>query len=223
MKKIIGIIGRPDINITGKKVFITIEYFKDITIDFNCLPIGILPNIKDVKQKLNNKEINELNSILKICDGIILQGGEDYYDYDKVVLKYAIDNDIPVLGICLGSQVMASLYENNIVEVDLKKYNNHNQEKKYSHSIIIDKNSKLYEILKKEKINVNSYHKERIKKPGIYTVSAYSPDGIIETLEYNKNRFNIGVQFHPEKNFKDKNMYKIFEAFFNTVKKDHAC
>ena len=216
MKKIIGIVGRPDINITNKKVFITIEYFKDIVIHFSCLPLGILPNIKDINKKLNDEEINDLYSILKLCDGIILQGGDKYYDYDRVILKYAIDNDIPILGICLGAQTMASLYEDNTKIIDLKLYDNHNIEG-YFHDILIDNNSKLYNIIGKNKISVNTYHKEMITDPGIYKITAYSTDGIIEAIEYNKNKFNIGVQFHPEKNFEDENMYKIFEAFFKAV------
>jgi len=216
--KIIGIICRPDKNITNKNVFIINEKFKDIILTFRCIPIGILPNLKNINKKLNKKEIEDLEKILTICDGFIMQGGDNYYDYDRVILKYAIKNDIPVLGICLGCQIMASLYEDNLKIIDKNIYNNHNANEEFVHNIIIDKTSKLYSILKKEKIMVNSTHDEHIVDPGIYTVTSYSEDGIIESLEYTKNKFNIGIQFHPEKNFNDNNMYKIFKTFFDIVK-----
>ena len=149
-----------------------------------------------------------------------MQGGNDYYDYDRVVLKYAIDNDIPIMGICLGMQVMASYKADNLIDIDLSKYNSHNINSKYVHDITIDKNSKLHTILQKNKIKVNSTHNQRVKDSGIYKVSAYSNDGIIEAIEYDKNKFNIGIQFHPEKLYKDKNMNKIFKAFFDTIKRD---
>jgi len=220
MKKYIGIIGRPDKNLTNKNVYTIGMELNNIIVDNNFIPLGIMPNIKTYNNKLNNDEVLEFNKTLSLCSGIILQGGDDYYDYDKIALKYAIDNDIPILGICLGMQVMASLFEDNLINIDLEKYDNHNIEKQYVHDIIIDKNSKLYNIINEEKISVNSTHKQRIMNPGIYKISAYSLDGIVEAIEYNKNKFNIGVQFHPEKIYEDNNMKKIFKEFFNSIKKD---
>ncbi len=221
MKKYIGIIGRPDKNLTNKDVYIIGKKINDIILDNDFIPLGILPNIKNYKSILNKKQTFEFNNTLSKCSGIILQGGDKFYDYDKVALKYAINNNIPILGICLGMQVMASLEENNLVDINLDKYNNHNVESSYVHDIVIDKNSKLYNIIGKEKIKVNSTHKERIKSPGIYKISAYSPDGVIEAIEYNKNDFNIGVQFHPERLYKDKNIIKLFKAFFNAIKRNY--
>lgn len=216
--KFIGIIGRPDKNMTNKNVFIIGEELKNIIIDFNYIPLGIIPNIKNINKKLNKKEIYELENILSICNGFILQGGDKYYDYDRIVIKYAIRNNIPILGICLGCQIMASLYEDNIDIINTNIYNNHNVNKEYLHDIIIDKNSKLYKILNKDRIKVNSTHKEHIIDPGIYKVSSFSSDGIIESLEYPNNNFNIGVQFHPEKLIEDENMKKIFKSFFESIK-----
>lgn len=221
MKEYIGIIGRPDKNLTNKNVYTILKELNDIVIDNGFIPLGIIQNIKNYNNRLNNKEIFEFNNIISKCDGFILQGVDDYYDYDRVVLRYAINNNIPILGICLGMQVMASLNEDNLINIDLNKYNNHHNESTYVHDIIIDENSKLYDIIGKQRIKVNSTHKERIKNSGIYKISAYSPDGVIEAIEYNKNDFNIGVQFHPERLYKDKNISKIFKAFFNSIRKDY--
>lgn len=39
---------------------------------------------------------------IKLCDGIILQGGINYSTYEVNLAKYLIDKNIPVLGICAG-------------------------------------------------------------------------------------------------------------------------
>lgn len=44
-----------------------------------------------------------------MCNGIVMPGGCKIYYYDKFIAKYAIENDIPVLGICLGMQILASV------------------------------------------------------------------------------------------------------------------
>jgi len=215
MKKRVGLILRPDINGTNKDIFEIYDNFRRIIIDNNCIPIGIIPNILDINNKLKEEEINELINEIKRCDGIICQGGDDFYDYDKVIVKYAIENDIPILGICLGMQLMSSVYEDNITLLD-NTYHNH---KDCNHDIVISKNSKLYDIIKKEKLNVNSFHKEHVLNSGIYEINAYSDDGVIEGIEYNNNTFNIGVQWHPERDMEKDYNKKLFEAYFEAIQK----
>lgn len=215
MKKRVGIILRPDINGTNKNIFEIYDNFRRIIIDNNCVPVGIIPNISDIDAKLSEDEINELIAEIKRCDGIICQGGDNFYDYDKVIVRYAIENDIPILGICLGMQLMSSIHEDNISLLD----NNYHNHQDYNHDITIDKSSKLYSIIGEENINVNSYHKEYVVNAGVYEVSAYSDDGVIEGLEYNKNTFNIGVQWHPERDMEKVYNQKLFKAFFEAIEK----
>ena len=59
------------------------------------IPILILPT--------NSKD---LLNVLNICDGIVMPGGSDIYEYDRFICKYATENDVPILGICLGMQIM---------------------------------------------------------------------------------------------------------------------
>ena len=61
---------------------------------------------------------------------------------------------------------------------------------------------------------VNSFHKKHVTPNKYYDVVAYSEDGIIEAIEYKKNKFNIGLQWHPERNYKeDENSRLILESF----------
>ena len=59
--------------------------------DSGAIPVGILPN----DGKLDY-------SILEICDGFLLCGGNKIEEYNLEVIDYAIKKNKPLLGICLG-------------------------------------------------------------------------------------------------------------------------
>lgn len=169
-KPIIGIVGRKIDNIYKVNESLVSKVKK-----CGGIPILILPN-------------DNLDEILNVCDGIIMPGGNDIYDYDKYICEYCIKNDKPVLGICLGMQIMASIYSDNLENV-----NNHQG---VNHKIITKKGSIINKLVGDS--IVNSRHNECVKEVGKYLITAYSIDNVIEAIEYPYNRFNIGVQWHPE-------------------------
>ena len=196
----IGIIGRKNDNkITFNQEIINVIH------KYNCIPIGIIvdfdndPNIK----------FNKIKNIIDLCDGFILQGGSNYYDIDIIITKYLYENNIPTLGICLGMQTMAMTFNGTMSEI-----NNHNRKNKYVHSINIDKNSKLYNIIKKDKIFVNSRHNSYIVNTDL-DVSA--TNNIIEAIEDKNKKFFIGIQWHPE-SIMDENSILLFNYFFLSIK-----
>lgn len=159
---------------------------------------------------ISSTSLEEFIPLAKICDGFILQGGVDYTQEELEMVKYLYDNNIPTLGICLGMQMMGC------IKGKLKKVINHNSKEKYAHKVYIDKESKLYGILKKEIISVNSRHNECIKHTNL-NISAISSDNIIEAIEDKNKRFFIGVQWHPE-SLNDSNSKLLFDNFFNNLK-----
>lgn len=146
--------------------------------------------------------------LIDMCDGIIFQGGDDFEEYDVAALKYAYDVDKPVLGICLGMQLMGVLFDGEMIDI-----HNHKKNLDYAHSIKVRRNSKLYNILKSDVVKVNSRHKSVIKNTKL-EVSAISQDGYIEAIEDSGKRFFIGVQWHPENmskfDEKENNLFKNF-------------
>ena len=84
----------------------------------------------------------------------------------------------------------------------------------YVHSVIIDKNSKLYSIIGDVEITVNSRHSYHVPELDNTLVSARSSDGLIEGVELKDKNFILGVQWHPESNLEDKYSKKLFKAFF---------
>ena len=147
-----------------------------------------------------------IKHIISLCDGIILTGGDKVTDNDYLLIKYLYDNDIPTLGICLGMQSIALAYGAIEEEID-----NHYSNEIYVHRINIFRDTKLYDILKQDQINVNSRHRYSIKNTN-FKISAISPDNIIEGIEDPEKRFFIGLEWHPE-SINDNNSYLLFKFF----------
>ncbi len=135
--------------------------------------------------------------------GVFLTGGNDLYVcssdklsfkrdlYEKNLLKYCIDEDIPVFGICRGMQLIADYFK-----CDFKKINGHINR---NHSLIINEDSLYIEELKKINI-VNSYHNFAINSLSKHLkVSANSDDGEIEAIEHKRYRI-FAQMWHPERN-----------------------
>lgn len=192
---IIGIITREAMSEEGHKINLIYDDIKSCIINNGGIPIGVMLNE-------NYKEL------INLCDGIIFQGGDNFEFYDLSALKYIYDINKPVLGICLGMQLMGVLFDGNIINID-----NHKKKLSYAHNVVINKNSILYNIYKTNKIKVNSRHKQIIKNTRLKVVGL-SQDGYIEAIEESNKNFFIGVQWHPENmvsyNKEQNNLFKYF-------------
>lgn len=176
---------------------------------------------KDVIDVINKFDVNiilipiiidfdKILNTVNICDGVILTGGDNLVDNDYKLIDYLYKNNIPTLGICLGMQSMSMYFKG--VE---KRIYNHYSENLYVHEISINKNSKLFKILNKKYIVVNSRHNYSICNT-LLNVSAKSEDGVVEAVEDTNKKFFIGVEWHPESTY-DNNSYLLFKAFFEAL------
>lgn len=196
--KYIGVIGR----INDDKITYNREIL-DVIYKYDCVPVCI-------SLKFDSKdEFFKVKPLIDMCDGFILQGGTDFYDVDLVIVKYLYEKNIPTLGICLGMQTMACLFNGK-----MDKIKNHYNLDRYVHTINIDNNSKLFNIIKKDNIMVNSRHHDYITCTNL-NVSSYSD--VIESIEDVNKDFFIGVQWHPE-SLMDENSILLFDNFFFSIK-----
>ncbi len=225
-KPIIGIVAKHYDKYESSRINTFIgDEIKQAIFDNNGIAIAILPTESEInysgdeyKDNLLSKEKENLITQIKLCDGIILQGGTATDNYESIIAKYCYDNDLPILGICAG--------QNNIVRaLGGTTYKINNQDKhnvsfdEYIHSIKIDKTSKFYNIVKTDKMMVNSIHKRAVKDCPKLDKVAFCEDGYPDVIESKDKKFYIGVRFHPESLYKkDSKMNMIFEVFINACK-----
>ena len=169
-----------------------------------------------------------LHRIYEMLDGILLPGGLDvhpkYYNQkphpaldpvdigldrtETTMLPWALEDDLPVLGICRGEQVLNVVMGGTLIQDIYTEYEtdiDHRDSFKrkirdyLSHDIEIEEGTRLWELVGKGRVGVNTSHHQAIDKvaPGLIA-TAWSPDGIVEAVESPDRRFLMAVQCHPE-------------------------
>lgn len=220
---IIGIVGKStnDSKSLWTKQKITDDFRKIITKN-GAVAIGILPTNIDYNEAMTPHEKENFHKILNLCDGFILQGGWQTGNHEIFVAKYAIENDIPLLGTCCGL--------NNILfsqgdTVQKEKDESHNiYDRNYRHDIIIDKTSILYKLLgNNKKVAVNSIHNVMIKDSDVhhFDIVAHDSNGFVEAVELKNKKFCLGLKWHPEIMENDMNMQNLFHHFIKTCDEYH--
>lgn len=229
-KPIIGIMMRSDIDNEGKPYQYIFDKVRSAIIKIGGEPFLLCPpkTIDYYPTKwtdfpdFTEEEIESLEYWLSLCDGLFLPGGYKFTKYDKLVVELAIKKDIPILGVCLGMQILANYNrDNELFEVESSSINHLQKEtEKYCHKVQIKKESLLYKILEKDEINVNSFHRKTTKKNNSFKTVAYAEDGVLEGIELQSKDFVLGLQWHPEKMIDyDEDAKKIMQSFITASKK----
>lgn len=184
---------------------------------------------------------DDLDVLLPRLDGILFTGGYDIdprqygnqphpkvegvdADRDRVEMHLAhmmIQSCKPFLGICRGCQVInvalgGSLYEDLPEQLPGEAHHdNHDHPRNYlAHSVNIQSNSSLAQILSSEATWVNSLHHQGVRKLAQeLRTTAIAPDGLIEAFELPGHPFGQAVQWHPEELQEYESMRKLFQAF----------
>ena len=144
------------------------------------------------------------------------------------LLNIAMDTDRPVLGICRGIQFInaalgGTLYQD--IPTQLPSTVEHHQTPPYdrpSHEVRIINGTPLYDLFRREHINVNSYHHSGVCElsPRLKCM-ALSEDGLAEAVYCPEQTFLWAVQWHPEFSYKvSEESREIFSAFVRACKRD---
>lgn len=169
-----------------------------------------------------------LDTLCERIDGLLMSGGNDitpslygeerYQETrdnsetrdktEKRLLDTFLQTEKPLLAVCRGMQFLnvyqgGTLYQD--IKKDLPKALNHESStdaevfNHIAHTIAIEDNTKLRQILEVAEIDTNTHHHQAIKKLGTgLRVTARAEDDVIEAIETDDDRFIIGIQAHPE-------------------------
>lgn len=172
-------------------------------------------------------------------DGILLSGGGDIDPllfgeeplcqsgeisplrdaYEMRLCHEALAQDIPLLGICRGMQVMniaagGRIYQDIGAQAGTSLKHIQQAPRSYgTHSIFIEENTLLTDLWENRRTTVNSLHHQAVSVLGDgFLAIARSADGLIEAIEHRDCLFALGVQWHPEA-MKTEEMGLLFTAF----------
>ena len=92
--------------------------------------------------------------------------------------------------------------------------------KKRAHTIELERDTHLYSIVRKHKIQVNSSHHQSVRVPGKgLKTAAKTLDGCIEAIEWkSRERFILGVQWHLERISGFPEQMKIMKALVRAAR-----
>lgn len=178
------------------------------------------------------------------CDGLLLPGGADIEPslygrareekcgkpnvlrdkYEFQIYNAFVKTNKPILCICRGVQLLnvangGTLYQ-DIADIKKCSHSDFLKRAKPIHNVTVAENTKLYEILGKTSVGVNSLHHQAVENVGEnLIVSAVSEDGFVEAVELKNHPFCIGVQWHPEHMSRnDMLAQNIFDRFIDACK-----
>ncbi|MDH6342769.1 CTP synthase [Parabacteroides sp. PFB2-12] len=193
-------------------------------------------------EKVNDKNVAEL---LKDMDGILIAPGFGQRGIEGKLasLKYARENNIPLLGICLGMQCMVIEFARNVL--GLKEANSTEMERTTPYPVIdlmeeqknitnlggsmrlgaydcvLKEGSKTYAAYGKELIQerhrhrfeFNNEYKDAFEKAGMLCAGRNPETNLVEVVELPSHPWYVGVQYHPEYNSTVVNPNPLFLDF----------
>jgi putative glutamine amidotransferase len=168
--------------------------------------------------------------VLDRLDGLILTGGSDVDparygetphpetatkpgrdELEFLLLRGALDRDLPVLAICRGFELLAVEYGGRLYQhlPDVLGHTHHRQTENHRyetdpgpkfghHQVRLDPGTRCHKILGDE-VSVNSFHHQGVADVGRLTPAGWEPeDKLVEAVEDPAHAFVVGVQWHPE-------------------------
>ncbi len=209
---------------------------------------GVEINIKWI----NSGEVNELSAqeLFEDVDGILVPGGFGSRGINGKIesIKYARENKVPFLGLCLGMQLSVVEFARNVCNLQNADSTEFNPQTRYNvidylkdqytgidfggtlrlglYNCKLKENSLAKSIYKKDMIKERHRHRyefnnkfiDIFQKKGMIFSGINPEKNLCEIIEIPKHPFFIAVQFHPEFLSRPDKPHPLFDAFINVAK-----
>lgn len=197
---------------------------------------------------VDEKKCKEL---MKDIQAVVVPGGFGIRGIEGKlnVIKYARENNVPFLGLCLGMQCVVIEYARNVVGLKGANSAEFDENAQYpvidlmleqknvqayggtmrlgAYDCILKKGSKAAKAYGKEKISerhrhryeVNNEYIKQIEDAGL-VFSGMSPDGMLaEVVEIPQNDWFVASQFHPEFKSRPEHPHPLFKGLIDAAVK----
>jgi putative glutamine amidotransferase len=146
--------------------------------------------------------------------------------WETALYRAAVARGLPVLAICRGTQLI-NVAEGGTLWQDLPSLrpdsNAHRSQELYcqfTHGVTLAEGTRIASLFAGDELRVNSVHHQglRVVAP-CFTVTAWSPDGVVEAIERTGAPWVLGVQWHPEWMPESPTQRRIFTTFVDEASK----
>ena len=233
------------IGIVGKYVELEDAYISiRESLQHAAASIGVKANIQYL-----SSDVDELDrEVLDSYDGILIPGGfgERGFEGKLDAVDYAIENNVPLFGICLGMQSMvtqfarrngypdanSSEFDDNLAHpvIDMmeeqKKIKNMGGTMRLgSYDCKIIEGTKTYDAYgemdieerHRHRYEFNNDYRDELQEKGLI-ISGTSPDDfLVEIIEIPDHPWAIGCQFHPEFKSRPNRPHPLFKSFLEAI------
>ena len=200
---------------------------------------------------IDSEAVNEENvaNMLQGIGGMIIPGGfgDRGIEGKVIACRYARENDIPFLGICLGMQIAVIEFARHVCALDHAHSSEFDEEA--PHHVIalmpdqidmigsggtmrlgaypckIMQGTLLHRLYGTEEISerhrhrfeFNNIYREILTQGGLLISGTSPDDNLIEAVELPHHRFFVGVQFHPEFKSRPNRPHPLFVGLLQAV------
>ncbi|BCJ42407.1 gamma-glutamyl-gamma-aminobutyrate hydrolase [Actinoplanes ianthinogenes] len=158
--------------------------------------------------------------VLRMLDGLLFSGGPDISpglygaepgihtvthperdEAELLLLRAALDRDLPVLGVCRGMQLLVAAAGGALHQhlPDVLGHERHRPAPAVygRHDAVFTPGSRIAGLMG-EDVTINCFHHQGVADPGKLVVTGRAEDGLPEAVEDLDRSFVLGVQWHPE-------------------------
>jgi CTP synthase len=245
--------GQVDIAVVGKYVSLPDAYLSIIEALYHA---GVANGVNAEVHLVDGEELNASNveEVLGSMDAILVPGGFGQRAFEGKIeaARYARENNVPFLGICLGLQAAVCEFARNVA--GLAGATSAEFDESAEHTVIdlmpeqedvenkggtmrlgaypckLDKDSLAYEVYGEEIIyerhrhryEVNNAYRDALTNAGL-RISGLSPDGrLTEMVEIPGHPWFLASQGHPEFKSRPTKPHPLFKGFVGAAVKHRA-
>jgi CTP synthase len=246
-------VGEVNIAMVGKYVQLRDAYLSVVeALKHGVFAHQVCVRIRWVDAEQLNDETAPL--LLNGIDGIVVPGGFGYRGIEGkiVAIKYARENGIPFLGLCLGLQCAVIEFARNVCGLDGANSTEFDEGTRHPVIALMDEQrrvvqkggtmrlgaypcflkpgTKIAEIYgthlvyerHRHRYEVNPRYHEILERHGM-VLGGISPDGkLVEAIELSDHPFFIATQFHPEFKSRPNRPHPLFIAFIGAALRQKA-
>ena len=128
-------------------------------------------------------------------------------------IEKALADDIPLLGICRGAQLINVVLGGNLHQDirQMRKLTYNRPGLLPTKQVMLERDSRIARICGRERLRVNSLHHQAIREPGRnLCVVGHDLDKIVQAVEGTPDGRILGVQWHPEYLFYLPSQFRLF-------------